>query len=164
MGGVRSRCKLATSISLKIVYLGRIMQNTKSTLVKKLVKKLLVLYSHKFGIDIWDFENIGSGFKISHPFAITINSGVKIGNNCTIFKGATLGSVRSGCRQGVPTIGNRVVIGLNSTVVGGIYVGDDVFIAPNSFVNFNVPPHSLVIGNPGIVKHKENVSRDYINT
>lgn len=43
-------------------------------------------------------------------------------------------------KKGVPTIGNDVWIGPNAVVVGGITIGDNVLIAANSFVNFDVPP------------------------
>ena len=63
----------------------------------------------------------------------------------------------------MPRLGNKVVVGLNATVVGGVTIGDDVMIAPNSFVNFDAPSHSLVIGNPGVVHHKDNATKDYFN-
>lgn len=44
-------------------------------------------------------------------------------------------------------IGNRVWIGINAAIVGGITIGDDVLIAPNSFVNQDIPSHSVVFGN-----------------
>lgn len=42
-------------------------------------------------------------------------------------------------------------------------IGDDVLIAPNSFVNVDVPSHSVVLGNPCIIKSKENATEGYIN-
>lgn len=57
---------------------------------------------------------------------------------------------------GSPHIGNNVYIGINATVVGNVHIGSDVLIAPNSYVNFDVPDHSVVIGNPAVVHHKEN--------
>lgn len=36
-------------------------------------------------------------------------------------------------------------------------------IAPNSYVNFDVPSHSIAIGNPCIIKHKENATEGYID-
>ena len=64
--------------------------------------------------------------------------------------------------MGVPTIGNQVAIGINATVIGNIIIGNDVMIAPNSFVNFDVPSHSIVIGNPGVIHHKEKATAGYI--
>lgn len=55
---------------------------------------------------------------------------------------------------GSPHIG--IYIGINATVVGNVQIGSDVLIVPNSYVNFDVPDHSVVIGNPAVVHHKEN--------
>lgn len=40
-------------------------------------------------------------------------------------------------------------------------IGDDVFIAPNAFVNFDVPSNSIVIGSPGQIHHKMNPCKDF---
>lgn len=114
------------------------------------------------GIEIdWDTE-IGYGLYIGHPYGITINRMARIGNNCNIHKGATIGQENRGKRKGYPTIGNNVYIGINATVCGNVTIGDDVMIASNSFVNFDVPNHSIVFGNPGIIKHKEKATENYI--
>lgn len=65
-------------------------------------------------------------------------------------------------RAGVPVIGNNVSIGINATVVGNVRIGDDVLIAPNSFVNFDVPDHSVVIGSPGKVHHRDEAVAGYV--
>lgn len=59
--------------------------------------------------------------------------------------------------------GNKVWIGVNSTIVGNIKIGDNVLIAPNSFVNCNVPSNSIVIGNPCFIKHNDKATEGYIN-
>ena len=64
--------------------------------------------------------------------------------------------------MGAPIIGNRVFLGINSTVVGKITIGDDVLIAPNSYVNCDVPSHSVVIGNPCKIIHKDNATDGYV--
>lgn len=66
-------------------------------------------------------------------------------------------------RQGTPVIGNEVWIGINAAIVGNVTIGDDVLIAPNSYVNCDVPSHSIVFGNPCITKHRENATEGYIN-
>jgi len=64
-------------------------------------------------------------------------------------------------KKGVPILGNNVVVCCNAFVCGGIHIGNDVLIASNSFVNFDVPSHSVVIGNPGVIHHKMVASMDY---
>ena len=50
-------------------------------------------------------------------------------------------------------------VGINSTIVGRVRIGNDVMIAPNTFVNFDVPSHSIVIGNPAEIHHKDNATK-----
>lgn len=100
------------------------------------------------GIQVPRSVHIGPGLVIPHFGGIVINSEASVGNNCTVLHGVTIGNVRRGRRFGVPTIGNRVYLGPGSTIVGGIDVGDDVLVAPNAFVNVDVPRGSTAIGNP----------------
>lgn len=118
-------------------------------------------YEKSYGIEI-AFNNIDGGLLLLHPYNITVNSRAIVGKDCTLFKGCTIGSVRSGKREGVPTIGDRVVLCVNSTVVGNIRVGNDVLIAANSMVDFDVPDNSIVFGNPGQIRYKENAGKDYM--
>ena len=99
---------------------------------------------------------------IGHPYCITINPDVIIGSHCNIHKGVTIGQENRGKRKGTPKIGNNVWIGVNATVVGNIVIGDDVMITPNSFVNCDVPPHSIVMGNPCVIKHRDNATEAYL--
>ena len=48
-------------------------------------------------------------------------------------------------------IGNDVWIGLNVTILSGITIGDGAVIAANTTVTKDVPPYSIVGGNPGKV-------------
>lgn len=118
--------------------------------------------SRKYGLEISPRSTIGSGLYIGHPYNITIGEGAKLGNNVNIHKGCTIGRTNRG-DSGIPCIGNKVYIGINSTIVGNIRIGDDVLIAPNSYVNFDVPNHSIVLGNPGVIHHRKNATEGYIS-
>ena len=63
---------------------------------------------------------------------------------------------------GVPKIGNEVWIGPNAVIVGKVTIGDDVLIAANAYINFDVPDHSIVIGNPGKIIARESATEGYI--
>jgi serine O-acetyltransferase len=116
----------------------------------------------KYGLEFSTMKNIGKGLFIAHPYGITINSKAEIGENCNLAKGVTIGQENRGLREGAPHIGNCVWIGVNATVVGKITIGDDVMIAPNSFVNCDVPSHSIVLGNPCRIIPKEKATEGYI--
>ena len=114
-------------------------------------------------IEIYGKCNIGPGLYLGHAYCITINPDAVIGANCNIHKGVTIGQENRGKRKGTPTIGDCVWIGVNATIVGKITVGDDVLIAPNSFINCDVPSHSIVYGNPCVIVSRENATEGYIN-
>ena len=106
---------------------------------------------------------IGGGLYIGHCSCITINKNAVLGSNINIHKGGTIGQENRGKRKGAPKIGNCVWIGINATIVGRISIGDDVLIAPNTYVNCDIPSHSVVFGNPCIIKPKANATEGYIN-
>lgn len=116
----------------------------------------------RYGLEIPWNTKIGKGLYLGHPFNITINRNSEIGEWCNIHKGVTIGQQNRGKLKGTPKIGNHVWIGVNATVVGKIVIGDDVLIAPNSFVNCDVPSHSVVLGNPCQIHYKENATYAYI--
>lgn len=146
---------------LRFMVYFRIAQASKQRLVRLFCEYKLYRMSRKFGIEIKASTEIGPGFVMTHPYNITISHMAVIGRNVNILKGATIGHA-GGRHPGAPTIGNQVYIGLNSTVLGGITVGDDVLIAPNTFVNQDIPSHSIVIGNPCTIIPRENATREYI--
>ncbi len=131
-------------------------------LIKQFYRFLYRLSANKSHIEISSKCRIGAGLYIGHPYCITVNSDAVIGENCNIHKGVTIGQENRGERKGTPTIGNCVWIGINSTIVGKITIGDDVLIAPNTYVNCDIPSHSVVFGNPCIIKHKDDATAEYI--
>ena len=140
-------------------------RKAKSTkgIVRLFYKVLFRLSKDRYKVELPLSVDIGGGLYIGHPYCITINPKAKLGRNCNIHKGVTIGKENRGVRKGVPTIGDCVWIGVNATIVGKINIGNDVLIAPNSYVNCDVPSHSIVFGNPCIIKHKENATEGYIN-
>lgn len=105
---------------------------------------------------------IGQGLYVGHAFNITVNPDAVIGKNCNIHKGVTIGQENRGKRKGTPTIGDHVWIGVNASIVGKIFIGDNVLIAPNSYVNFDVPSDSVVIGNPAKIIKNIKATEGYI--
>lgn len=146
---------------LKYMYYFRKCHNSKSLLLLYYRFRLKLL-SRKTHIQISYKTNIGSGFYIGHCGRLIINQNAIIGNNVNVATGVTIGQESRGKRKGSPKIGNDCWIGTNSVIVGNIQIGNDVLIAPLSFVNFDVPDHSIVIGNPARIISKTNATEGYI--
>lgn len=151
-------------LEIKFLYYYRILHNRENS------KFTYKFYLHKFNkikqlthLSIGYKTKIGEGFYIGHMGRVIINSDSELGKNVNIATGVTIGKENRGKRQGCPVIGDNVWIGTNAVIVGKINIGDDVLIAPLSFVNFDVPSHSIVMGNPGRIIRREKATEGYIN-
>lgn len=153
----RSIWRILTQASWLMIYFGRLGEARWAGLARF----LFLLMSRRRGIEMKYSSRIGGGVVLGHAYGITVNSKVVIEGNCLLFKGSTLGDIRTGKRKGVPKLRRFVVVGLNATICGGVTIGNDVFIAPGAFVNFDVPDHSVVVGNPGVVHAKYGAVRGY---
>ena len=139
----------------------RLAQKSKFKPVKLYYEYKLFRLCRKYGIEIKTNTQIGEGFCMIHPYNITVSPFAVLGKNVNMYKGSTIGN-NTGNPQGAPVIGDCVQIGINATVIGGITIGDDVLIAPNAFVNCDVPSHSVVVGNPCKIHPKENATQEFI--
>ena len=139
------KCSGCSSV-LQLLYRWRLKQLTKKTFIQ-------IPYT----------TVIGKGCHIAHEGSVIVNPCARIGRNCNIGTGVIIGQENRGSRKGAPTIGDSVWIGGNAVIVGNVTIGDDVLIAPLTYVNFDVPSHSVVIGNPGRIHPNANATEGYIN-
>ena len=96
---------------------------------------------------------IGGGLCVGHAEGggIIINGNVKIGRNCNIHHGVTIGARNrsaSGLELGTPEIGDNVYIGPGAKVFGGIKIGNNVAIGANAVVTHDIPDNAVVGGVP----------------
>lgn len=110
------------------------------------------LARHLTGIEIHPGAKIGKRLFIDHGMGVVIGETTKIGNNCTVYHGVTLGGTGKDKKKRHPDIGNNVMIGCGAKVLGPIKIGDNVKIGANAVVLKNVEPNSTIVGIPGKVK------------
>ncbi|MDR6515985.1 serine O-acetyltransferase [Chryseobacterium camelliae] len=159
--GIWAKC---INPNLHFIYVFRKAQQYRETLVLNVVWRwILRHYQIRYGFQIYPETEIGEGFYLGHWGSLVINPRTKIGKNCNIAQGVTVGQQNRGKNAGIPVIGNEVWIGANAVIVGGITIGDNVLIAPNAYVNFDVPPHSVVVGNPAKIYSNPEATEGYIN-
>lgn len=150
------------SPELQYVYIYRKYNSSNCFLLKTLLIILYRIYSYMFGFQISLKTKIGKGLNINHRGSIVINPNAILGKNINLHPGINIGQENRGKRKGAPTIGDCVWIGTNACIVGKIRIGNNVLIAPNSFVNFDVPDNSIVMGNPGKIRFNEKATECYI--
>lgn len=87
---------------------------------------------------------------ISHNFSVV--SPEKAGSNLRIGTGVVIG--RNG--EYYPVIGDNVYIASNATVIGKVYIGNNVIIGAGSVVTTDVPDNCVYVGNPTHLLRKTN--------
>lgn len=116
---------------------------------------------HKFSVNAasidlpWETK-IKPGFAITHGWGLVVAPGSSIGHNVTLFHGVTIGrrdkiDKNGSTLLGYPTLEDNVWVGPNAIIVGDVTIGEGSRIAAGAFVTSDVPPHSIVIGNPSSV-------------
>ncbi len=106
------------------------------------VKKLFTTVTH---MDIHPGAEVGPGLFIPHVGSLRIHGLTKIGADCAIHHVCTIGA---GPTPGGAIIGDHVLIGCHSSIIGAVAVGDCAVIAANTLVLADVPTGATAIGVP----------------
>ena len=112
----------------------------------------------KTGIEIHPGATIGKGLFIDHGNGVIIGETAIIGDNVTLYQGVTLGGTGKEHGKRHPTVGNNVMISAGAKVLGSFTIGDNSKIGAGSVVLEEVPPNSTVVGVPGRVVKRNNMS------
>jgi len=103
------------------------------------------------GIEIHPGAKIGKGLFIDHGSGVVIGETAIVGDNVTMFHGATLGGTGKEKGKRHPTVGNNVFIGSGAKVLGNILIGNNVKIGANAVVLKSVEDNCTVVGIPAKV-------------
>lgn len=100
---------------------------------------------------------IGEGTTFGYKgIGVVIHKRAKIGKNCDIAQGVTVGG-RSGYYD-VPVIGDNCYLGAGAKVLGPITIGDNVVIGANAVMLKNAPANTVWGGVPAkCIKQAEEV-------
>ena len=109
------------------------------------------------GIEIHPAAIIGRRVFIDHGMGVVIGETAVVGDDCTLYHGATLGgtSLVPGSKRH-PTLENGVIVGSGAKLLGGFTVGRNAKIGSNAVVVKAVPAGATVVGNPArLILRKE---------
>jgi serine O-acetyltransferase len=98
-----------------------------------LMQYRLSRYGFKLGFEI-PVNSFGAGLSIAHHGMITVNGHVRVGENCRLHNGVTIGT-EAGYSDRCPTIGDNVFIAPGVQIFGSITIANGIAIGANSVVN-----------------------------
>jgi len=104
---------------------------------------------------IGNYTRIGLGNTIIGP--VTIGDKVNLAQNIVIsglnhsYEDISKNISDQGVSTKIVVIENDVLIGANSTILSGVHIGQHVVVGAGSVVTKNIPPYSVVVGNPARV-------------
>lgn len=118
----------------------------------KLLARIVSNISRFFtGIEIHPGAQIGKRLFIDHGMGVVIGETTEIGDDVTIYQGATLGGTGKETGKRHPTIGSHVMVASGARVLGPVVVGDYARVGAGAVVLKDVPPCSTIVGVPGRV-------------
>lgn len=137
-------------MAVRFYYFARWCYKHHLRITNRLVELIL---RYLFGIEIFSRMKCGNNLKLPHNgLGVVLNPNTRIGNNVSIHQNVTVGG-RSG--SGCPIIGDDVQIGAGAVILGDITIGEGAEIGANAVVIKDVPPHTIAVGVPAVVKRKK---------
>ncbi len=101
------------------------------------------------GVEIHPGARIGRSLFIDHGMGVVIGETSEIGDDVTMYHGATLGATVFVRGKRHPTVEDGVVIGAGAKVLGPVTIGRGARVGANAVVVRSVPAHAVVVGVPG---------------
>ena len=101
-----------------------------------------------FGMKLDYTVKVGRRVRLEH-FGGMILGAREIGDDVVLRQNTTLGIRSIKDLNAKPVLGRGVDVGAGAVLIGDIRIGDYSVIGANSVVLEDVPPHAVVVGNPG---------------
>lgn len=119
----------------------------RSSTVAGLIKQLNHVLT---GADLAWQADVGPGFVLFHPTGVVVGPYVRIGSDCRVQQGVSLG----GGADASPRLGDGVSLGAGSKIFGNIDIGSNVQVGSNAVVLIDVPGGATAVGVPARVVAK----------
>jgi acetyltransferase-like isoleucine patch superfamily enzyme len=98
------------------------------------------------GLHLGRMTDIGAFTYINAKNGVTLEDHVQVGSHCSIYSVSTIDN-----KNGPVVLKKNCKIGAHSVIMPGVTVGENATVGAMSFVNKDVPPHSVAYGVPARV-------------
>ncbi|MFC3907953.1 serine O-acetyltransferase [Legionella dresdenensis] len=143
--------------AIKLYRLGRMFYKRKIPFFPTLIRNcMFLLYNSYIPVS----AEIGEGTVFAYgAIGVVLHSDSKIGRNCVIGQGVTIGAKEGYFSKEVnpaPVIGDNCYIAAGAKILGDIKIGNNCIIAAGATVLSSAPDNSVLVGSPAkIVKSTE---------
>ncbi|PKA59928.1 Serine acetyltransferase 3, mitochondrial [Apostasia shenzhenica] len=116
--------------------------------------------SDVFSVDIHPGAWIGTGVLLDHATGVVIGETAVVGHDVSILHNVTLGGTGKDSGDRHPKIGDGVLIGAGTQILGNVKVGKGAKVGAGSVVLKDVPARTTAVGNPAnLIGGKDNPVR-----
>lgn len=111
---------------------------------KFLAETIMHIARKKTGIEIHPAAKIGRNLFIDHGMGVVIGETAIVGDNVTLYQGVTLGGTSFKKAPRHPIVGDNVIIGAGTKVIGRVTIGSNAKIGPNKVIREDVPEGAVI--------------------
>lgn len=112
------------------------------------------------GVEIHPGAQIGKRFFIDHGMGVVIGETAEVGDDVMLYHGVTLGGRSMAAVKRHPTVGDGVVLGAGSRILGPVVVGSGARVGANAVVVKDVPEGAVATGIPAKVRQPSAAADD----
>ena len=116
--------------------------------------------AYVYGIEIPYTASIGRRVTIEHQHGIVVHGETRIGDECVLRQGVTLGMRSEDEPYRAPSLGCAVSVGSGAKILGAVQIGDNAKIGANAVVLHDVPAGAVAVGIPARVVMAAHPSND----
>ena len=111
---------------------------------KLLARLISQIVRRRTGIEIHPGARLGRRVVIDHGMGVVIGETAVVGDDVLIYQGVTLGGIKANGGRRHPRVGDRVLLGAHSALLGPITIGDDAKIGACVTLRESVPSGTTV--------------------
>ena len=128
--------------------------------IGSLYKKRLYSLGAKCGGFSIPINCFGPGLSIAHYGTIVVNDTAKVGKNCRIHEGVTIGATGKNGQAAI--IGDNCFLATGAKVIGDIHLGNDIAVGANAVVTKSFLEDKITLGGVPAKKISNHSSRDFL--
>ncbi len=123
--------------------------------ISLILKFLYYRKSQKLGFSV-GLNVFGPGLSIAHYGQIVVNQNAKVGKNCRIHEGVTIGATNG--ESEAPILGDNIFIASGAKIIGNIKIASNVAIGANAVVVKDITEEGITVGGVPAKKISNNSS------